>query len=135
VVVLDHTEECWDVCHFVHKTGLTYPQMVRELDAVRTRYPGVRLWCEANNAGASVIQHCPFPVKEWWTTAKTKSDMLYGVSALLEQDTLKIPAEGCERLIYELRIYAIPDAAIPQDAVIALARGLPVCATAPPRPR
>jgi hypothetical protein len=118
--VLDTTEDVWDVAALIHETGLAYPQMCRVIEGVRNAYPGIRIAVEANNAGAAVIQHLRFPVKEWWTTAKTKSEALYNVQALLEQETLKISPEG-ERLLYELRLYQVPDTAIPQDAVMALA--------------
>jgi hypothetical protein len=121
LVVLDLTEGLHEVVRFVHQTGLTYSQMVGYLKQAKDAYPGVRLAVETNNAGAAVVEQCPFQVIEHWTSAKTKTEMLYHLQALLETDLVAIPREGCERLLYELQIYQLPDKALPQDAVIALA--------------
>jgi Terminase RNaseH-like domain len=119
-VVLDVTEPVWDVAAFVHRTGLSYPEMAREIERLRAIYPGVRVTVESNNAGSAVIQNLPFQVESFWTSAKSKAEILYNLQARLEAEELKISPEA-ERLLYELRLYQVPDTAIPQDAVMALA--------------
>jgi hypothetical protein len=120
LIVLDTTEPVWDVAHFVHKTGLTYPGMCAEIEQVYRTYPGIKITVESNNAGGAVIQNLRIPVRDFWTSAKSKNEILYELQARLESEELKIDP-ACERIYYELRTYAIPDKNIPQDAVMALA--------------
>jgi hypothetical protein len=122
LTALDVTErETWDVAAFIHETGLTYPQMARYIEQAKVAYPGIFIMVEANAAGTALIQNVRVPVEEFWTTARSKDDLLYNLQAKLENDELALPPQGCERLLYELRLYQVPDKAIAQDCVMSLA--------------
>jgi hypothetical protein len=119
IVVLDHTGPVYDVAHFVHQTGLTYPQMAYEIEKVYRDYPGVQVVIEENSAGAALRQMLSCPSHGHYTSARSKQEMLFELQARLARWELKIDP-AAERIYHELRGYMIPDKNVVQDAVMAL---------------
>jgi hypothetical protein len=106
--------------------GLSYPQIVREIERMADEYPGPVV-VEANAMGAAVIQHLRIPehrVVSFTTSAVSKARMVENLGVYLQSQLLKFDPRAFPYLDHELRAYQVPDDHCVQDCVMSAAIAL-----------
>lgn len=122
-ILLDVTEEVWDVRGFVYLEGTSYPETARNIEKLHLDYPGPT-YIEDNSAGLAVRQFLTVPdeqVHGWKTTPQSKGPAIRGLKLALGYRLLKWRPEECRVLDTEMRNYKLEDQGIRQDTVMSLA--------------
>ena len=122
-IVLDVTEEVWDVVAFEHHVGEAYPVTAMRIADLHSRYPGITV-IEDNSAGAAVRAFTTLREDEcigFKTTRQSKPVILNETKYTLQSQGIKWKPEECPQLDAEMRTYMLDDANIVQDCVMALA--------------
>jgi hypothetical protein len=107
----------YQVVDFERFDGLSYPEIQRRIEARAAKWPG-QTTIESNGPGDPVIENLSVAVTPWVTTARSKQQMLDGLSLALERGDLKwrdIPQLDTEMLLYQ-----DDDRDLVQDCVMAL---------------
>jgi hypothetical protein len=106
--------------------GLSYPQIVREIERLHAEYPGLTV-IENNGVGAAVIGHLDIPEHQllpFTTSALSKARMIANLGLHLQQWTFKFDPRAFPQLDRELRAYQDPDEYCVQDCVMSVAMAL-----------
>ena len=125
-IVLDVTDEVLHVVALRRFLGLSYPRIVREIEALHREYPGPTV-VENNGVGAAVIGHLEIPEHQllsFTTSALSKARMIANLGLYLQQQTLKFDPQAFPQLDRELRAYQDPDEYCVQDCVMSVAMAL-----------
>lgn len=123
-IVLDVTEDVHDVVYYTRLRENTYPQIQREIKVVHEAYPGTLTVIEDNAAGEAVRENLDIPQSQligFKTTKPSKARIISQLQLRLQHQTTKWNPNECPELDIEMRGYQIPDDAVVQDSVMALA--------------
>ena len=108
----------YQVVAFERFEGLPYPEIQKRIEARWRKYPG-RHVVESTGVGDPVIENLLVNVDGFSTTAKSKAQILDGLSLALERGDLKWAGLG--QLDTEMLLYQDEDSDLVQDCVMALA--------------
>lgn len=123
-IVLDVTEDVFDVAAYIRLRENTYPQIQREIKVLHEAYPGTLTVIEDNAAGEAVRENLDIPERQvlgFKTTKPSKARIIYQLRLRLQHQTVKWLAAEVPNLDAEVRGYQIPDDDVVQDSVMALA--------------
>ena len=126
-IVLDVTEDVFDVVHYVRLVNNPYPSIQREIKVVHELYPGSLTVIEDNAAGEAVRENLDVPEHQvigFKTTKPSKERIIAQLRLYLQQQMLKWRADECPELDAEMRGYQLPDDDVRQDSVMTLAIAL-----------
>ena len=122
-IVLDVTGDVHDVVEYVRLRGVRYPDLQRTMEGTHTAYPGLTV-VEKNAAGEAVLENLDIPEHEtdgFVTTKPSKARIIKGLEVGFQNETIRYDQVAWSQLDVELRGYQVPDDAIVQDSVMALA--------------
>lgn len=125
-IVLDITEDVFDVVHYVRLREQTYPMIQREIKIVHEMFPGMT-YIEDNAAGEAVRENLDIPesqVEGFKTTPSSKARILTQLRLMLQNWLIRWDPDACHQLDVEMRGYQLPDDNVVQDSVMTLAIGV-----------
>lgn len=128
IVVLDITEDVFDVVYYKRMREATYPEIQLELEQVHKKYRGP-LGVEKNAAGEAVIENLKLHEEiikraKFVTSPSSKARIISQLNLQLQNQLLRWDPDACSQLDAEMRGYQTPDDNIVQDSVMALAIAL-----------
>lgn len=122
-IVLDVTENVHDVVGYYRLRGVPYPELQWKIEQVHAEYPGPTA-IEKNGPGEAVMENLKLPQEQligYQTSGSSKPRMIANLQVVLQNEQLKWNPEQCPQLNSEMQGYMIPDDAVIQDSVMALA--------------
>ncbi len=123
-ITIDTSVEPAEIVNYVRLRGIPYPVTQRRIELVDEDYRPQVLAIEANGPGEAVAENLDIAehrITLFKTTGQSKARILEQLQVALEQRTLRWDAAAFPQLDAEVRGYQIPDDAIVQDSVMALA--------------
>lgn len=122
-IVLDVTEDVFDVVAYRRLREMPYPFIQREIKLVHEAYPGMTV-IEDNAAGEAVRENLDIPERQvlgFSTTKPSKARIIHQLRLMLQNQTVKWNPDECPELDAEMRGYQLPDDDVVQDSVMTLA--------------
>jgi len=128
IIVLDHTDDNFAVAHYLHLTPPCEPyEVAAAVEHVHQLFPRALVLVEDNSAGYVLRQSLNIPadkLKGFTTTQQSKARILDALYAEITRQSVCWQHDQCPELTTQMYHYRLPDQAIRQDAVLALALAL-----------